>query len=1072
MIRIRLLGTVEVISGDGVIAGVRGTRLSALLAMLALEAGNVVPVSRLIDAVWGEQMPVSPENSLQTLVKRLRAITGQDAVVWVEPGYLLAVEPEAVDAIRFARLLDAGRDALSEGRPDDAVVALDRALGLCRGPALGEVVETAALRVAAEVLAERRLTAIELHADAFLALGRAAEVVRGLAAESAAHPFRESLAARLVTALAAAGRTSDALQEFRRIERLLRTERGVEPSAVLRRAVAELDLPSEPPRAARGVPASPRRLTSFVGRVTEVPEIAGLLQRHRLVTLVGPGGIGKTRLATELVLARPEQWPDGVAFAELSAVTPERPGAKGRNAVAAAVFAAVAPGVITDEPGQDWIDLLVRMLGQRRMLLILDNCEHLIAAAADLVADLLDRLPLLTVLATSRRLLSVDCEQLYPVRALPVPVVAATVEEVATCTAVRLFLDRAIAVRPDFELSEDNCRAVAAVVRRLDGVPLALELAAARLHGLSPQALADRLDDRFGLLANGSRGAVPRHRSLRAMVAWSWELLPAADAELARRVSVFAGGATLEAVVGVCGTDFDDAEAVADRLAGLVAMSLVEFDGRRYRMLDTIRAYAAEELTRVGETERWERAHAAWFVDFSEVGARELRGAAQHEWLHRFAAEHGNCEAALGWAVRHQAPEFAVRLFGDLALYWLLRGQRTQMSAWRSEVLGVAGARIPPGCTGSFLMCRYAEEFPDPTMAVVAESISDTSAEFEQLIRVAMAEPRGVHPYFVLILALREHHRGDPSLLDRCAIDEDGGLRGYALMLRAFEDVDAKPIAHIFTDLETAVDCLSESGDPRTLSTALLTLAQLRTIWHGVRCAAPLISRATELLTAELSADVQFRTLAGAANLYLADGDIAGAAGYLARADRIDPAELTNGLVNDRRLILGHLAWREGRTNRALDLFGQVFADTVPITAHRSLLRMYSPVYWRVTYATVLLEAGRTGPAVDHLRIGREDAISVSPLLLLDMAFGHALAALALGLPELAARIIGILRREYRREGRTVLGPDGERALALARNVLGDKAFETISGEGDDTALEALLIEVEHAALAVADATR
>ncbi|MGW5110307.1 BTAD domain-containing putative transcriptional regulator [Nocardia sp. NPDC004123] len=1072
MIRIRLLGAVEVISGDGVVAGVRGTRLSALLAMLALEAGNVVPVSRLIDAVWGEQLPVSPENSLQSLVKRLRAITGQDAVVWVEPGYLLAVEPEAVDAIRFARLLDAGRDALSEGRPDDAVGALERALGLCRGPALGDAVETAALRVAAEVLAERRLTAIESHADAFLALGRAAEVVRGLAAESAAHPFRESLAARLVTALAAAGRTSDALQEFRRIERLLRTERGVEPSPVLRRAVADLDLPPEPPRVPRDVPASPRRLTSFVGRVTEVPEIAGMLERHRLVTLVGPGGIGKTRLATELVLARPEQWPDGVAFAELSAVTPERPGARVRNAVAAAVFAAVAPGVITDEPGQDWIDLLVRMLGQRRMLLILDNCEHLIAAAADLVVSLLDRLPLLTVLATSRQLLAVDCEQLYPLRALPVPAADVTVEEAAASTAVRLFMDRAVAVRPDFHLSEDNCRAVAAVIRRLDGVPLALELAAARLHGLSPRALADRLDDRFALLANGSRGAAPRHRSLRAMVAWSWGLLPAADAELARRVSVFVGGATLEAVVGVCGTDFDDAEAVADRLAGLVAMSLVEFDGRRYRMLDTIRAYAAEELARVGETERWERAHAAWYVDFSEVGARELRGPAQHEWLHRFAAEHGNCEAALGWAVRHRAPEFAVRLFGDLALYWLLRGQRAQVSAWRSEVLGVAGARIPPGCTGSFLMCRYAEEFPEPTVTVVSESIADASVEFEQLIRVSMAEPRGVHPFFVLILALREHHRGHPSLLDRCAIDEDAGLRGHALILRAFEDVDAKPIAHIFTDLEAAVDCLTESGDPRTLSTALLTLAQMRAIWHGVGCAAPLISRATELLTAELSADVLYRTLAAAANLHLADGDVAGAAGYLARAERIDPAELTDRLGHSRCLVQAHLAWREGRTDRALELFGPVFAATPLITDHRNVMRMYSPVYWRVTYANVLLEAGRTEFAAHHLRICREYAVSVTPLMLLDVAFGHALAALASGLPELAARITGILRREYQREGRTVLGPDGERAVALARNMLGDTAFERISGEGDATALEALLIEAEHAALAIADATR
>ncbi|MEV6098428.1 BTAD domain-containing putative transcriptional regulator [Nocardia sp. NPDC051981] len=1072
MIRISLLGAAEVISGDGVVVEVRGARLSALLAVLALEAGTVVPVSRLVDAVWGEQLPVSPENSLQTLVKRLRAITGQDAVVWAEPGYLLAVEPEAVDAIRFARLVDAGRDALSEGRPDDAVAALDRALGLCRGPALGDAVETAALRVAAEVLAERRLTAVELHADAFLALGRAAEVVRGLAAESAAHPFRESLAARLVTALAAAGRTSDAVQEFRRIERLLRTERGVEPSAVLRRAVPELDLPPEPPGVARDVPASPRRLTSFVGRVTEVPEIAGMLQRHRLVTLVGPGGIGKTRLATELVLAHPGQWPDGVAFAELSAVTPERPGARVRNAIAAAVFAAVAPGVITDEPGQDWIDLLVRRLGRRRMLLIVDNCEHVISAVADLVVSLLDRLPLLTVLATSRQLLAVDCEQLYPVRPMPIPAAGVTVEEAAASTAVRLFLDRAVAVRPDFQLSEDNCHAIAAVVRSLDGVPLALELAAARLHGLSPQALADRLDDRFGLLTNGSRRVIPRHRSLRAMVAWSWELLPAAEAELARRLSVFVGGATLDAVTGVCGTDMDDAETLTDRLAALVSMSLVEFDGERYRMLDTIRAYATAELARAGETERWEHAHAAWFVEFSAVGARELGGPAQHEWLHRFAAEHGNCEAALAWAVRHQAAEFALRLFGDRVWYWLLRGQRTQLSAWQSEVLAVAGERIPPGCTGSFLMCRYAAHFPEPTMGVKVESFSDASAEFEQLIRVAMSEPRGVHYLFVLVLALREHHRGDRSLLDCCAAADDGRLRGHALVLRAFEDIDANPITRTFADLEQAVDCLSESGDPRTLGFALFLFAYLRVTWHGIACAAPLLIRAAGLLNAELGADVRLRTLTYVANLHLAGGDIAGAAGYLASAERIDIAEQTAFTATARCLTLGYLAWREGRTVRALELFDQVFAATQPITDHRSFARMFEPVHWRVTYAYVLLDAGRMESAAHHLRIARDYAVSTSPLMLLNVAFGHAMAALASGQADRAARIIGILRREHVRVGRTVLGPDGERVVTLARNALGDTAFEALAGEGDDTALEALLVEVEHVALTVRGATR
>ncbi|WP_158675561.1 ATP-binding protein [Nocardia stercoris] len=1055
------------IDGTESVAEVRGRRLAALLAALALEAGAVVPVSRLVGAVWGEEIPASPENSLHTLVKRLRAITGRAAVDWVEPGYVLVVEPDAVDAHRFGRSFDAGRRALAEGRAQVAVAELDRMLELWKGPALGDAAQTEVLRAAAEALGEQRLRAVELHADACLELGRAAEVVRGLAAEASAHPFRESLAARLVTALAAAGRPSDALRAFRRIEWMLRTERGVEPSALLRRAVAPLEPPAEPQRAALTGQAPPRRLTSFVGRGAEVCEVAALLRRHRLVTLVGPGGIGKTRLANELVLAHGARLMDGYGFAELSAVAPDLSSTAVRNAVAAAVCAAVAPGVLLEEPGGDWTDALVRVLGRQRMLLILDNCEHVISAVAELAVDLLARLPRLTILATSRQLLAVDCEQLYPVRALPVPTPEASVDGAVACAAVRLFLDRATAVRPDFELSEDNCRAITTVVRTLDGVPLALELAAARLHGLSPQALADRLDDRFDLLANGSRQAAPRHRSLRAMVAWSWALLPTAEAELACRLSVFAGSTTLEAITGVCGADIDDQETVADWLAGLVAMSLVEFDGRRYRMLDTIRTYAADELARVGETERWERAHAAWFVDFCEAGARELRGPAQREWMRRFAADHANCEAALAWSIRHREPEVAVRLFGDLAWYWLFRGRRTHMSTWRSRVLDLTGARIPPGCTGSFLMCRYAEEISAPVIVVRPESIPDTSAEFEHLIRVAMTEPRGIHPFFMLLLALREHYRGDRSLLDRCATAEEGGLRGQALVIRAYEDVDAKPIESIFADLEAAVDCLSDSGDPRTLCAAMLELAQMRVLWHGIDCAAPSISRATELLSDELSPDIWHQVLLVAANLHLCGGDIAGATGYLAGAEKIDPTDLTGAEITNRCQNRAYMAWREGRIDHAFELFENVVSPTLLRTDFHSVTRMFVPARWRAIFAAVSVDADRMDTAVQQLRIAREYAASASPLMLLDVAFAHALAALAADLPEHAARILGAQRRGYRGEGRTVLGPDDQRAVVLARKALGDEAFEKFAGEGEDTALEPLLVEVEHAVVAL-----
>ncbi|MFI1919955.1 AfsR/SARP family transcriptional regulator [Nocardia sp. NPDC020380] len=652
--RVGLLGPTTLAVAENT-AQVGGPRVRALLALLALDAGRAVPVARLIDRIWDEEPPAAAENALQTLVRRLRAIMPADTVKYVQRGYLLTIEPEDVDIHRFGHALETGRRALTAGRPDAAATALDEALHLWRGPAFADIGDIAHLRVIADTVAEQRLDAIELRADAYLTEGRAAEIVRELTVETAANPFRESLAARLITVLATVGRKAEALQVYRRTEATLAAELGVGPSAELRSAVKDLVAPtievarpeavtsrrfaparSEPVTSRRPAPAHlepatsrrpapvrpdpvtplrpapaaadrarlPRRFTSFVGREQDLAEVARLLAESPMVTLVGLAGVGKTRLATELVHARGPDWPDGHVFVELAGVGPEQAGMSARAAVGAAVLSALGRVERVDAGGGDWIEVLVHALRGRRMLLILDNCEHVVVAVAELADQLLQRLPALTILATSRESLGIEGERRYPLRTLDLPGSGDTIEAAGNCSAVRLFVDRATTVRPDFGLTQDNCADVATLVRGLDGMPLAIELAAARLQVLSLRAVIDRLDDRFALLTSNSRRIAARHRSLHAAVAWSWALLTEREAELARRISVFGTGATLDMVLATCADHAADASdpmravtaaGIVDTLMSLVTKSLVEFDGTRYRMAETIRAYAALE---------------------------------------------------------------------------------------------------------------------------------------------------------------------------------------------------------------------------------------------------------------------------------------------------------------------------------------------------------------------------------------------------------------------------------------------------------------------------------------------
>jgi predicted ATPase/DNA-binding SARP family transcriptional activator len=721
-VRVAMLGPLVVRSGDGRPVEVGGARLRALLVRLALDPGRPVSVDALVDGLWGASPPAGAVNALQSLVSRLRRALPPDgptgaAPVGSEPaGYRLDLDRDQVDAHRFERLALQGRAALEAGAPDLAAAVLQEALALWRGPALADALDAPFAAAPAARLEELRRAALEDLLEAKLALGRHAEVLAELEALVAAHPLRERLRGQQMRALYGAGRQAEALAVYQATRRALAEELGVDPAPELE-AVHLAVLRGDPGLAVAAAPGGGpagngdgrrtnlrAQLTTFVGRDREVGRVGELVAGSRLVTLVGPGGSGKTRLAAESATRLLDRLPDGAWMVELA---PLHDPLDLPHAVLAALGAVQAPGLepAVGEPGGDltveglaWREgtaRLVERLRPRKLLLVLDNCEHLVAAAARLADELLAACPELRVLATSREPLGITGETLCPVPPLPVPPGGATLPEALRFPAVRLLADRAAAVRPGFSVDGTNLAAVTAICHRLDGMPLAIELAAARLRSLQPAQLAERLDDRFRLLTGGSRTSLPRHQTLRAVVDWSWELLAEPERVLARRLAVFPGGATIESAEAVCAWGALRPDEVIDLLAALVDKSLLEVSAQgRYRMLETVRAYAAERLDQAGEAAEAGGRHAAWFLALAERADPLLRGAGQLEWLARLRAEEDNLLAALRWAVEAQDAEAALRLGVALGWYWVLSDNHAQAVALLGEALGLPPERL------------------------------------------------------------------------------------------------------------------------------------------------------------------------------------------------------------------------------------------------------------------------------------------------------------------------------------------------------------------------------------------
>jgi predicted ATPase/DNA-binding SARP family transcriptional activator len=730
-VRIGLLGAFEAWDDAGQPVQISGTRIRTLLVRLALDQGHLVTTQSLVDAIWGERPPPGAGNALHSLVSRLRrALPPGDAVTLesLPAGYRLSAAGEATDVAEFERLAAEGRACREAG---DAGAAADRfaaALALWRGAPLADLADTPFAFPVIARLAELRLRTAADHAELALAAARAGDhavgraggqLVADLRELTLAHPLDERLAGLYLRALTADGRPAEALAAFEDLRRGLAETLGTDPSPALRdlhtailrglpeptgSTAASLSTTTETTAPASITPASPSTTTettapasptptssatptnlpapatSFIGRERDLIQLRELLTSARLVTLVGPGGVGKTRLAAEV--AAGWQARDGVWLAELAGITDP-------DEVPAAVCAALGLRPAAEE--------LASQLAGRQLLIVLDNCEHLLDACARLADDLLGGCPGVRILATSREPLTTPGERVYPVAPLPVPPPAVGLGEAMDSPALRLFADRAAAAVFGFRLTAENLPAVAEICRRLDGLPLAIELACARLRTLPAAELVARLDDRFRLLTGGSRAALPRHQTLIAVVGWSWELLTDAERTLARRLAVFAGGATPEAAEAVCADESLQPGAVVGLLGALADKSFAELRHvpdapPRYRMLDTIRAYAQSALDEAGESGRFRRAHAGYFLARAEAADPELRGSGQLAHLAWLRGEPDNLRAALRHAVGSADAQTAVRLVAALGWYWTMSGNHAEAAGWLRETLALSGA--------------------------------------------------------------------------------------------------------------------------------------------------------------------------------------------------------------------------------------------------------------------------------------------------------------------------------------------------------------------------------------------
>ena len=761
----RLLGPVEVVGADGRALPVHGAKLQGLVTLLALDVGRVVSSARLVAALYGDPYP-RVENALQQLVSKLRRVLAEggapDRLHTRAPGYVLDEPAEAVDALRF----EAAVTTAASRDPAAAARMLREASGLWRGAvADGATLEGGSAAVRTR-LTELRDAAVEDRVDCELRLGLHSALVAELEAMVAATPLRERRWGQLMVALYRSGRQSDALRVYRSARRTLAEELGVEPGPQLRALEAAVLAHDEalllPPPAAVPSPAPPaapaassppdrsatpppprsaaerpvragrirRPRTPCVGRAAELDELTRLVEQPGLTTLVGPGGVGKTRLAVEVAEGLHHRLADGVRWVELTPVTP--------HGVGEAVGRAVGfDDTALARDGDDLVEALAAFLAPRRIAVVLDNCEHLVHEVAAFVAELMDLVPDLWVLATSREGLAVEGEVLFPVPPL------------SSSAAVELFVERARAGGVQVaEVDATPGGVVADICRRLDQLPLAVELAAGRARHLGLAGLDRGLDRRFDVLTVGPRTAVARQRTLRAVIDWSYALLDAREQDLFARLAVFEGGFSLAAAEAV------DAESstTLDVLAGLVDKSLVTpaHDGAetRYHLLETLRQYGLEQLGRSPGAAEVRRAHRDHFVGLAAAAEAGLLTSADRGWRRTVEVELPNLRAASRSAIAVGAWDDALRIASRLWWFWGSTDRHREGREWLEEALRGPTAATTPALRAKALVALgyIAGQQQDLDVAIAAgeEGLALTERSDDELATASARQALGL----------------------------------------------------------------------------------------------------------------------------------------------------------------------------------------------------------------------------------------------------------------------------------------------------------------------------------------
>lgn len=716
-VQIDILGPLRVRAGDVEVHIRRGIpRL--ILTALALRVGDVVTTATLADVVWGDHQPRNPANALQVQVSYLRRALlagGEEgqAIVTAGSGYRLVVSSEDVDARRFETII---RRVLSpaEASPDGGDLGrLDEALALWRGEPLQDLADAAFAEGDRSRLEELRWEAVEARYDLLLAMGRHREVIGELSQLTAEEPLRERFHEQKMLALYRSDRQSDALRAYDQARTVLVEELGLDPGKGLNQLQARIlasdptldvvsaELATDAPVAtgvgvanrsvAVLVPAAPPPipLTPTVGREVEIARLHALSQRNRLVTLTGPAGAGKTRLAVELGLL--EQEACRVVYVDFGPV----PAAE---LVAATVAGRLGLSVLPDD---DVVQQIADRLADQPTLLVLDTCEHVLEAAAAIASRTVHRSETSRVLATSQRPLGITGEIAWPVPPLALaPPDATEADTVRDFPAILLFEQRAVAVNPEFSIHDGNAADVAAICLSLDGLPLAIELAAAQAVALSPASIRSRLEDRFAVLVGGSSDVVHRQQTLRAALDWSYALLDTDQRRLLGRLSVCPGSFDLDAATSLAPPDVEDPVSV---LASLVRHSVVMRDGEeRFRLLDSVRAYAAEKLDDLSAASR---AHAEHFLAFAETAFPHLRSADQLEWLARVRQDIPQLRAAWRWASSVDDEDIMARLVVALAWFWTLEGMLDEAMHIYDRVLDLS---TPPPGTRARLLASFA----------------------------------------------------------------------------------------------------------------------------------------------------------------------------------------------------------------------------------------------------------------------------------------------------------------------------------------------------------------------------